>query len=113
MDVLKLGSPLTTLEPRVLLDPELAPGRYRVTLVVGGAGGESAPAELSVTIQRQATDGGVVSPVGPFADVVSPAIVRPPVPPLIATPLRPPGPLPRGGAGEAQPGKPKPPRKPK
>ena len=51
MPVLAPGQPITTGEPRLLVENQLAPGRYRFRLTVVDDGGlESDPAELIVTV---------------------------------------------------------------
>ncbi|HEU4621362.1 MAG TPA: hypothetical protein VFS42_03985 [Burkholderiaceae bacterium] len=52
MDTLKLGQPLDSREPRVLLDPSLKPGRYVARLVVRGPSGESVPAQVVLVVVR-------------------------------------------------------------
>ena len=52
METLKLDAPLATREPVVALDPRLPPGTYRVTLVVEGTTGKSAPTTMLIRIFR-------------------------------------------------------------
>ena len=52
METLKLQGPVKSAEPQVALDPALAPGRYRVTLVASGVRGDSLPAEIDIVIMR-------------------------------------------------------------
>lgn len=53
METLKPGVPITTREPVVALDPRLPPGTYRVTLVVEGLSGKSAPVSMLIHILRE------------------------------------------------------------
>lgn len=53
METLKLGATLTTRGPRVLLDPALKVGLYRVELVVQGGSGKSAPAILVIRVLKE------------------------------------------------------------
>jgi hypothetical protein len=75
---LKLGQRLETREPQVLLDPDLKPGRYRVTLVIETALGRSEPAQLEVIVtETRRTPIGPLTPVRPVAPIGPLAPVRP------------------------------------
>lgn len=60
VEILKLGSRVTTLEQRVQIDPELPPGKYRVTLVVASARGSSEPAQIALVVREPS--GGLTRP---------------------------------------------------
>ncbi len=53
METLKLGATLTTREPRVLLDPRLPVGVYRVMLVVQGNTGKSEAATMVIRVFKE------------------------------------------------------------
>ena len=53
MEVLKLGGRIMSNEPRVELDPELRPGKYRVGLVVRSARGSSEPAQITLIVRER------------------------------------------------------------
>lgn len=83
METLQLGATLVTKEPRVLLDPKLKTGTYRLQLVVAGERGESVPAEMRIVITRP-------SVVIPTPVIPTPVIRKPVIPtPVIPTPVIP------------------------
>lgn len=96
MEVLKRDSRLETGEPSVLIDPELPPGKYRVTLVVSSARGSSDPAEIVLIVRSSGPlvppGGLVVAPPGgtvlapPTGLVVAPRAGPAVVPPTGPTP---------------------------
>jgi hypothetical protein len=82
VETLKLGTTLTVREPGVLLDPTLAPGKYRVTLVVLTDRGESEPAELRIVVRRGRTPGRpIITPTTPITPV-TPVVPRRPITPV-------------------------------
>ena len=82
METLKLGTTLTVREPGVLLDPTLAPGKYRVTLVVLTDRGESEPAELRIVVRQGRTPGRpIITPTTPITPV-TPIVPRRPITPV-------------------------------
>lgn len=64
METLTLGRELEVREPGVLLDPRLPVGRYRATLIVTSARGESLPAVLNIIV-REASTPTPLRPSGP------------------------------------------------
>jgi hypothetical protein len=69
---LKLGQEIRTREPQVELDPELRPGRYSVRLVIEGARGASAAAQIELIVTERGR-----TPIGPLTPVRPPTPVRP------------------------------------
>ena len=77
-----IGQPLTTTEPRVVVDAGLKPGLHRFQLVVVDDGGQaSKPDEAVVEVAARLIPGEVVTPVvlnpDPIGRVVNPTIVAP------------------------------------
>lgn len=71
MATLTPGKPHTVREPELLVENQLAAGRYRFQLVVIDDGGlESDPAELVVTVQP-------IRPVRPRDPITRPEIFEP------------------------------------
>ena len=85
MPALSPNMPLTQADPVLLVENQLAPGRYRFQLVViDTAGLESAPADMIVTVDAPPPS----PPSGPFRPVLRPDLIGRMIDRTIVRPFR-------------------------